>query len=136
MLNATLGEKVFRKGVKEYLNKYKGNNTEKEDLWNSFSQVQASPCMSELLNINYASFTTLSLLFQVTKPSIDVAQMMNTWTVEKGFPLVTVSRTGNQVKVTQDHFLLNPGNTTEHRYFVKWFWPGVLFARSSVTLQP
>lgn len=90
----------------------------------------------ELLNINYTSFTTLSLLFQFTKPSIDVAQMMNTWTVQKGFPLVTVSRTGNQVKVTQDHFLLNAGKITEHRYFMICFWPGVQFAQSSLTLQP
>ncbi|XP_053510304.1 leucyl-cystinyl aminopeptidase [Ictalurus furcatus] len=88
MLNATLSEEVFKKGVIAYLTKYNGSNTEKEDLWNSFSQF--------------------------TKPSIDVAQMMNTWTVQKGFPLVTVSRTGNQVKVTQDHFLLNAGKITEH----------------------
>ncbi|XP_060762990.1 leucyl-cystinyl aminopeptidase [Neoarius graeffei] len=88
MLNTTLGENVFRKGVIEYLKKYNGSNTDKEDLWNTFSQF--------------------------TKTSIDVAQMMNTWTVQKGFPLVTVNRTGNQVKVTQDHFLLSPGNTTEH----------------------
>ncbi|KAB5528472.1 hypothetical protein PHYPO_G00140570 [Pangasianodon hypophthalmus] len=88
MLNETLGEEVFRKGVIEYLKKYKGNNTEKEDLWNSLSQF--------------------------TNQSIDVAQMMNTWTVQKGFPLVTVNRKGNQVKVTQDHFLLNAGDLTNH----------------------
>ncbi|TSM85985.1 Leucyl-cystinyl aminopeptidase [Bagarius yarrelli] len=88
MLNATLGEDVFRKGVIEYLKKYTGSNTEKGDLWNSLSQF--------------------------TKPPMDVAEMMNTWTVQKGFPLVTVNRTGNQVKLTQEHFLFNAGNITDH----------------------
>lgn len=44
MLNTTLGEGVFKKGVIEYLKKYTGSNTEKEDLWNSLSQVHPSPC--------------------------------------------------------------------------------------------
>ncbi|XP_060740091.1 leucyl-cystinyl aminopeptidase [Tachysurus vachellii] len=88
MLNTTLGEGVFKKGVIEYLKKYKFSNTVKEDLWKSLSQV--------------------------TKPSIDVAEMMNTWTVQKGFPLITVNWTGDQVIVTQEHFLLNAANITDH----------------------
>lgn len=88
MLRATLGDDVFRKGVIEYLKKYTGSNTEKEDLWKTLSQF--------------------------TKPSMDVAEMMNTWTVQKGFPLVTVNLTGNQVKVSQEHFLLNASNLTDH----------------------
>ncbi|KAI4901681.1 hypothetical protein NFI96_029218 [Prochilodus magdalenae] len=86
MLNATIGEEAFRKGVIEYLRKYEGSNTQKDDLWNSLSQV--------------------------TKQPIDVAKMMNTWTVQKGFPLVTVNRTGKQVKLTQEHFLLNADSAT------------------------
>ncbi|XP_062873688.1 leucyl-cystinyl aminopeptidase [Trichomycterus rosablanca] len=85
MLNATLTEEAFKKGVIEYLKKYQSSNTESQDLWNSLSQV--------------------------TIPPIDVAHMMNTWTVQKGFPLVTVSREGDQVKVTQEHFLVN---ATDH----------------------
>ncbi|KAF7687342.1 leucyl-cystinyl aminopeptidase [Silurus meridionalis] len=87
MLNATIGEEMFKKGVIEYLKKYNGSNTKKEDLWNSFSQFSKS---------------------------IDVAQMMNTWTVQKGFPLVTVNITGKQVQITQERFLFNAGNITDH----------------------
>jgi len=40
MLNATLTNGEFRKGVIEYLLKYNRSNTESEDLWNSLSQVR------------------------------------------------------------------------------------------------
>ncbi|XP_072520548.1 leucyl-cystinyl aminopeptidase isoform X2 [Salminus brasiliensis] len=88
MLNATLSEKAFQKGVIEYLRNYRGGNTENEDLWSSLSQVAGR--------------------------SINVSQMMNTWTVQKGFPLVTVNKIGKQVKLTQEHFLLNADNATNH----------------------
>uniref|UniRef100_A0A4W4FRU3 Aminopeptidase n=1 Tax=Electrophorus electricus TaxID=8005 RepID=A0A4W4FRU3_ELEEL len=86
MLNATFTEQVFREGIKEYLKKYRGGNTDSNDLWSSLSQV--------------------------IKQSVDVGQMMNTWTKQKGFPLVTVSRAGTQVKLMQEHFLLNANNVT------------------------
>ncbi|KAL7836696.1 hypothetical protein AOLI_G00279800 [Acnodon oligacanthus] len=88
MLNATLSKVAFRKGVIEYLKKYKGLNTQSEDLWMSLSQV--------------------------TNPHTDVAEMMNTWTVQKGFPLVTVNRTGMQVNLMQEHFILNADSATHH----------------------
>uniref|UniRef100_A0A8B9HUF8 Aminopeptidase n=1 Tax=Astyanax mexicanus TaxID=7994 RepID=A0A8B9HUF8_ASTMX len=95
MLNATLSEEAFRKGVIEYLTNYRGGNTENEDLWSSLSQV--------------------------SKQSINVSQMMNTWTVQKGFPLVTVNRAGKQVKLTQEHFLLNAENATDRSHL--WHIP-------------
>lgn len=42
----------------------------------------------------------------------NVSEMMNTWTSQKGFPLVTVSRNGDQVTLTQEHFLLTSDNAT------------------------
>uniref|UniRef100_A0A671RJ65 Aminopeptidase n=1 Tax=Sinocyclocheilus anshuiensis TaxID=1608454 RepID=A0A671RJ65_9TELE len=87
MLNATLTDGEFRKGVIEYLQKYNLSNTESEDLWNSLSQV--------------------------SKQNLSVSEMMNTWTVHKGFPLVTVKRNGTQVTLTQEHFLLNAENSTD-----------------------
>ncbi|XP_039517984.1 leucyl-cystinyl aminopeptidase-like [Pimephales promelas] len=88
MLNATLTNGEFRKGVIEYLLKYNRSNTESEDLWNSLSQV--------------------------SKQNLSVSEMMNTWTVHKGFPLVTVKRNGTQVTLSQEHFLLNAENSTDY----------------------
>uniref|UniRef100_A0A8C1QQ58 Leucyl/cystinyl aminopeptidase n=1 Tax=Cyprinus carpio TaxID=7962 RepID=A0A8C1QQ58_CYPCA len=87
MLNATLTDGEFQKGVTQYLQKYKLSNTKSENLWNSLSQV--------------------------SKQNLSVSEMMNTWTVHKGFPLVTVKRSGTQVTLTQEHFLLNAENSTD-----------------------
>ncbi|XP_042561175.1 leucyl-cystinyl aminopeptidase-like isoform X1 [Clupea harengus] len=86
MVNSTLNDGEFRKGVIEYLKKFKDRNTVNEDLWNSLSSVSKLP--------------------------FGVAEMMNTWTLQKGFPLVTVDRTGSKVKLSQEHFLLDAGNFT------------------------
>ncbi|XP_073717169.1 leucyl-cystinyl aminopeptidase isoform X2 [Misgurnus anguillicaudatus] len=87
MLSSALTKEEFQKGLIEYLQTYKFANTESEDLWNSLRQVSKQP--------------------------FNVAQMMNTWTIQKGFPLVTVKRNGTQVTLTQEHFLLNPDNVTD-----------------------
>uniref|UniRef100_A0A8B9JC21 Aminopeptidase n=1 Tax=Astyanax mexicanus TaxID=7994 RepID=A0A8B9JC21_ASTMX len=108
MLNATLSEEAFRKGVIEYLTNYRGGNTENEDLWSSLSQVNPPSAVR-------------NLFIDVSKQSINVSQMMNTWTVQKGFPLVTVNRAGKQVKLTQEHFLLNAENATDRSHL--WHIP-------------
>ncbi|XP_076854132.1 leucyl-cystinyl aminopeptidase [Brachyhypopomus gauderio] len=87
MLNSTLTEEAFREGVKEYLKQFRGGNTDSKDLWSSLSQVMKQP--------------------------VDVGDMMHTWTKQKGFPLVTVTRAGPQVTLVQERFLLNPANVTD-----------------------
>ena len=36
---------------------------------------------------------------------LDVKTMMNTWTLQKGFPLVTVTVRGRNVHVKQEHYV-------------------------------
>uniref|UniRef100_A0A8C7D2C3 Aminopeptidase n=1 Tax=Oncorhynchus kisutch TaxID=8019 RepID=A0A8C7D2C3_ONCKI len=85
MLNSTLPDGQFRKGLLEYLRQYRGSNTVTDDLWNSITRVAVQESVSD---------------------------MMRTWTLQKGFPLVTVSRKGGEVTLTQEHFLLSTDNTT------------------------
>ena len=40
-----------------------------------------------------------------TKMEIDVKEMMDTWTLQMGFPLVTLARSGRNVTVTQERFM-------------------------------
>lgn len=83
MLNASLpGEQQFRKGIIQYLKQFSGLNTDTDDLWNSLTQVK------------------------VSTQHQNVSEMMSSWTSQKGFPLVTVSRYGDEVTLTQEHFLL------------------------------
>uniref|UniRef100_A0A8C7LEH5 Leucyl/cystinyl aminopeptidase n=1 Tax=Oncorhynchus kisutch TaxID=8019 RepID=A0A8C7LEH5_ONCKI len=77
MLKTTLPDGQFRKGIIKYLDNYRGSNTVTEDLWNSLTQVGVE----------------------------SVSDMMRTWTLQNGFPLVTVSRKGGHVTLTQEPFL-------------------------------
>uniref|UniRef100_A0A8C4I990 Aminopeptidase n=1 Tax=Dicentrarchus labrax TaxID=13489 RepID=A0A8C4I990_DICLA len=87
MLNASLsGDQQFRKGIIQYLKQFSGLNTDTNDLWNSLTQVSTQ--------------------------HQNVSEMMSSWTSQKGFPLVTVSRKGDQVTLTQEHFLLTSDNAT------------------------
>lgn len=89
MLNATLpGDQQFRKGIIQYLKQFSGLNTDTNDLWNSLTQVQ------------------LSTQHQ------NVSELMTSWTSQKGFPLITVSCKGDEVTLTQEHFLLTSDNST------------------------
>ncbi|CAB1319877.1 unnamed protein product [Coregonus sp. 'balchen'] len=88
MLSSTLPDGQFRKGLINYLNKYNGSNTVTDDLWNSITQAQVLPQQES------------------------VSDMMRTWTLQKGFPLVTVSRKGGEVTLTQEPFLLSADNAT------------------------
>ncbi|XP_065821852.1 leucyl-cystinyl aminopeptidase [Labrus bergylta] len=89
MLNASLpGEHQFRKGIIQYLKQFSGSNADTNDLWNSLTEVEVSPQHQ------------------------NVSEMMRSWTSQKGFPLVTVSRQGDQVTLTQEHFLLTSDYAT------------------------
>ncbi|XP_044052711.1 leucyl-cystinyl aminopeptidase isoform X2 [Siniperca chuatsi] len=110
MLNASLpGDQQFRKGIIQYLNQFSGLNTDTDDLWNSLTQVE------------------------VSMQHQNVSEMMSSWTSQKGFPLVTVSRNGEQVTFTQEHFLLTTDNAT--RTSSLWNIP-VTYVNDSCSLAP
>ncbi|CAN9513289.1 unnamed protein product [Ophioblennius macclurei] len=89
MLHASLPEEQqFRKGIMQYLTQFSQLNTDTGDLWNCLTQVDVS-----------------------TRHQ-NVSEMMNTWTSQKGFPLVTVSVKEDQVELKQEHFLLTSDDTT------------------------
>uniref|UniRef100_A0A3Q4GET6 Leucyl/cystinyl aminopeptidase n=1 Tax=Neolamprologus brichardi TaxID=32507 RepID=A0A3Q4GET6_NEOBR len=109
MLNASFpGDQQFRKGIIEYLKQFSGLNTDTDDLWNSLTQVLSTHHMN-------------------------VSQMMTSWTSQKGFPLVTVNLMGNQVTLTQEHFLLTSDNTTHTSSL--WNIP-VTYVNDSCSLAP
>nr|XP_020450130.1 leucyl-cystinyl aminopeptidase [Monopterus albus] len=110
MLNASLPwNQQFKKGILQYLKQFNGSNTDTEDLWNSLTQVDVS-----------------------TLPQ-NVSEMMSSWTSQKGFPLVTVSRKGDQVTLTQEHFLLTSDNATHTSRL--WNVP-VTYVNDSCSLAP
>ncbi|XP_043565739.1 leucyl-cystinyl aminopeptidase-like isoform X1 [Chiloscyllium plagiosum] len=81
MLKDFLSETVFQQGIKRYLNEHKYRNTKNEDFWNSIAKVK---------NVDF-----------------NVKEMMKTWTLQTGFPVVTVKldTTANKIHLSQEHFL-------------------------------
>lgn len=78
MISKWLGEENFIKGVSQYLKKHKWGNTKTSDLWEALSDVSGE----------------------------DVVKVMDIWTKNIGFPIVTVKESGKgEITVTQNRYL-------------------------------
>ncbi|XP_029072251.1 leucyl-cystinyl aminopeptidase isoform X1 [Monodon monoceros] len=81
MLKTYLSEDVFQHAIVLYLHNHSYASIHSDDLWDSFNEV--------------------------SNKTLDVRKMMKTWTLQKGFPLVTVQRKGKELLVQQERFSLN-----------------------------
>ncbi|HEY5667635.1 MAG TPA: M1 family metallopeptidase [Candidatus Saccharimonadales bacterium] len=90
MLMHYLGEEDFRKGLKTYFTKHAYGNTQGSDLWAALSEASGK----------------------------DVAAFMNPWLLHSGFPVVSAAQEGKELKLTQQHFLMDPSKTDPER-----IWP-------------
>src|SRR3990167_8780239 len=68
MLEQYLGEEIFRKGLQNYLSKFKYGNAKTDDLWTSLEKMSKKP----------------------------VRKIMNTWTKQVGYPLVSINSKKNK----------------------------------------
>ena len=84
MFEMFVGEEIFQKGVQQYLNKYKFENTHSSDLWESLSEASNLP-----LN-----------------------KMLPTWIKQPGFPIINVSKSGGKFILEQSKFLID-GSTDD-----------------------
>ncbi|XP_063621809.1 glutamyl aminopeptidase-like isoform X2 [Cydia splendana] len=102
MLEGFIGEESFRRGVSDYLKKHKFGNTVTQDL-----------------------LASLEPYFKKGNPDLNLRYIMDTWTRQMGYPVLTVTRTNTSYRVTQSRFLLDPEaespNDSEYNY--RWFVP-------------
>ncbi|XP_017878860.1 glutamyl aminopeptidase-like isoform X2 [Ceratina calcarata] len=103
MLEGFLCEDVLKSGLNEYLNLHAYGNADTNDLWAVFTK--------------HANNT------------FDVKAIMDTWTQQMGFPLITITRNGNTITATQKRFLISPReNDTDllrpkSPFDYKWYVP-------------
>ncbi|XP_047132820.1 endoplasmic reticulum aminopeptidase 1 isoform X2 [Hydra vulgaris] len=101
MMKNFLGSDVFHTGLTDYLNKYKFKNAVSDDLW---------ACLTKAAN-----------------NTIDVKSVMDTWTLQMGYPLITITKNHEQSEkglVTQEHFLIDVDRKTAASPFnYKWDVP-------------
>ncbi|XP_034540681.1 aminopeptidase Ey-like [Notolabrus celidotus] len=102
MLSDFLTEEVFKKGLQTYLNEFQFGNAVYTDLWN---HLEAAANQSSV------------------RPPKSVHEIMNTWVLQMGFPVVTIDTTTGAV--TQKHFLLDPDSnvTTPSDFNYEWIVP-------------
>lgn len=105
MLEQFLGASTFQKGIGIYMNRHRYGNARTEDLWDSLAEASDQP----------------------------VAEMMNTWTKQTGFPLldVEIRQEGRMIEVNsvQRRFLYT--HLLEDQELDPTIWHIPLTARSS-----
>ncbi|XP_028603903.2 leucyl-cystinyl aminopeptidase isoform X1 [Podarcis muralis] len=82
MLKNYLHSDIFQASIQLYLHDHSYGSTQSDDLWDSMNQV-------------------------INDTHVDIKKIMKTWTLQKGFPLVTVKREGKLIHLQQEPFVHN-----------------------------
>ncbi|XP_042891875.1 aminopeptidase N-like [Penaeus japonicus] len=99
-----LSEPTFRKGLNNYLKAFTYKNAVQDDLWQHLTVAAHED--------------------GVLPQDVTVKMIMDTWTLQKGYPVIQVMRSvdGTSAILAQDRFLLergaNSSNTTDHKWWV------------------
>ncbi|KAM6965333.1 endoplasmic reticulum aminopeptidase 2 [Aplochiton taeniatus] len=104
MLRHFLTDEVFQSGIVRYLRKYSYSNARNQDLWDSL----ANTCSEEDFTSGkhcYSTNQAAKNAYLFAGEHLDLTSMMNTWTLQKGVPLVTVTRQGSHILLRQERFL-------------------------------
>lgn len=80
-----LGEKEFQKGLRHYLEKYKFGVATSGDLWQSIQEKTGKP----------------------------VVELMESWVLQEGYPVVSVKREGEEIVVKQRRFTFLPNDSKQ-----------------------
>uniref|UniRef100_A0A8C6XE13 Aminopeptidase n=1 Tax=Naja naja TaxID=35670 RepID=A0A8C6XE13_NAJNA len=105
MLQDYLSPEIFQAGLVKYLLRFSYQNTKNKDLWDSLSDVCPDADGSHGENGVCIRNKERVLNSHWTKAVLhDVQAVMNTWTLQKGFPLVTVTIKGKNVHLQQEHY--------------------------------
>ncbi|KAK3789885.1 hypothetical protein RRG08_060438 [Elysia crispata] len=112
MVESVIGKENFKKGLKNYLVEHSYSNAVTSDLWRAWQHV--SPVHD-----------------------ISVPDMMDTWTLQMGYPVVTVSWDDHSVYLSQERFLLSEDDEVKpdkelykSPFGYKWCIPFTYFSSS------
>jgi aminopeptidase N len=100
MMQRYVGEDAFQAGLKSYFKKYAYANTVGQNLWDELSRASGK----------------------------DISKLMNTWVSQSGYPVVSVEKSENKLRLSQEQFFIGPHSPSEK------IWPIPL--NSSVSELP
>uniref|UniRef100_A0A2K6ERT2 Aminopeptidase n=1 Tax=Propithecus coquereli TaxID=379532 RepID=A0A2K6ERT2_PROCO len=104
MLKDFLSEEKFQKGIIRYLKNFSYRNAKNDDLWHSLS----NSCLEGDFTsggVCYSDSRMTSNTLASLGGNVEVKEMMSTWTLQKGIPLVVVKRDGRSLRLQQERFL-------------------------------
>lgn len=132
MLRDYIGADTFKRGIVHYLQTYSYRNTKNEDLWNSMASIcptDSTQMMEGFCSRGQHSSSTSHW----QQEGLDVKTMMNTWTLQKGFPLITVTVRGRNVHLKQEHYMKGSEGSPESGYL--WHVPLTFITSKSESAQ-
>ncbi|XP_063309750.1 endoplasmic reticulum aminopeptidase 1 [Pelobates fuscus] len=134
MLREYMGAESFEAGIVHYLRRYSYRSAKNEDLWDSMTDICPS---EEKANGQKEISGYCKKNRQASHWSqgeiMDVKSIMNTWTLQKGFPLVTVTLKGKYVELQQEHYLKGTKDAESARLL--WHIPLTYITSKSNTVQ-
>ncbi|XP_051981306.1 LOW QUALITY PROTEIN: endoplasmic reticulum aminopeptidase 1b [Xyrauchen texanus] len=124
MLREFLTPEAFKLGIVRYLKRYSYQNTVNSHLWESLTNVCESDGLDEGRLKGDGSCQSSSGHSGASKwhseDELDVKAMMETWTLQEGFPLITVEVKGREVRLSQERYLKSddPSQTSSFLWHV------------------
>lgn len=97
MLQAYVGDDAMKQGLKSYFELHKYTNTQADDLWAALTKASGK----------------------------DIGSFMHAWMTQPGFPVVSASKDGNQITLSQKQFFIGPHEDKDRT------WPVPLHGISS-----
>ncbi|XP_076127017.1 endoplasmic reticulum aminopeptidase 1b [Alosa pseudoharengus] len=119
MLRDFLTPEAFKLGIVRYLKRYSFQNTVNRHLWESLTNICESDGMDEGRFTDGGYCSCAGAQSGASKwhgdDELDVKAVMESWTLQEGFPLVTVEVRGREVRLSQERYLKSdkPSHTSE-----------------------
>ncbi|KAL4658678.1 endoplasmic reticulum aminopeptidase 1-like [Arapaima gigas] len=108
MLRVFLTENIFISGIRNYLQQHRYGSAQQDDLWVALSQTAL-----------------------MAGKVVDVKAVMDTWTMQRGYPIVSVRVQGTRILLHQQLFTKSPQNDTRSL----WQIPFSFYTSNSSTVM-
>lgn len=110
MVQSFLGEEAFWGALKKYLETFQYSNAVHDDLWNVMTEFGHE--------------------YNTLPKNLTVKTIMDSWTLNAGYPILTVQLDGTSLKLTQQHYALPIVNKSDTQ---TWHIPSTYVVQSDTT---
>jgi aminopeptidase N len=100
MMSSFLGRDAFKAGVSQYLKTFSHSNADQNDLWEIMTEVGHT--------------------FKTLPDELDLKRVMDSWTLQAGYPVITVKRNDTDLVISQHRYMLPHKNENNNQ---KWYIP-------------